>query len=232
MADPMRESRIGHPGPPEIKSLPQLLTLVGSETLTCEAHLVSPLRNPINVLGAIRCLPLAWLLCLAPLPLLDPLFFAFCRFAFGGAGPFGASLTLGIAALLRPLGRAASLTSVGFFGIAPALQIAALLRALLAHSTLSPLLCCTGPGVRLRLTPPFKTAWAFPRSIRAIDTGAFPSRRGHIHLALRRSAGAGATHAGTTAGRSSASPLTIAWALRRNDAAVEGEDTACKGWDE
>jgi len=213
MADPMRESRIGHPGPPEIKSLPQLLTLVGSETLTCEAHLVSPLRNPINVLGAIRCLPLAWLLCLAPLPLLDPLFFAFCRFAFGGAGPFGASLT-----------------SVGFFGIAPALHIAALLRALLAHSTLSPLLCRTGPGLRLRLAPPFKAAWVFPRSIGAVDTGAFPSRRGHVHLALRR--GAGATHAGTTAGRSSASPLTIAWALRRNDAAVEGEDTACKGWDE
>ncbi|MGE3702236.1 MAG: hypothetical protein AB7G08_26195, partial [Hyphomicrobiaceae bacterium] len=223
MADPMREARIGHPGPPEIKGLPQLLALVGSEALSRKAHLVSPLCNSINVLGAIRCLPLARLLNLASLPFLGLLFFAPRAFALGGARPFGISLallTLGISTLLRPLGRAASLTSVGSFGIAPALHIAALLRALLAHSALSPLLCRTGPGLRLRLAPPFNAAWAFPRSIRAVDTGAFPSRRGHILLALRRSAGAGATHAGTTARRSSASPLTIAWTLCGDDTPV------------
>ena len=142
MADAMREPRIGHPRPPEIKRLPQLLTLVGSEALTSKTHLVSPLCNPINVFWAIRCLPLARLLCLAP-AFLGLLSFACYTFALGGANPLVISQTLGIAELLRPLGRRASLTLAGSlltfggsFGIASALDIATLLCALLANCTI------------------------------------------------------------------------------------------------
>ena len=96
MADVMRKPRLGHPGPLVIKALPQLLTLVRPEALTSKTHLVSPLGNPINVLRAIRCLPLAWLLCLAPLALLGLL--AFARPLSGAT--LCILLTFGIAALL------------------------------------------------------------------------------------------------------------------------------------
>jgi hypothetical protein len=216
---------MGHPRPPEIKRLLQLLTFVGSETLTSKTHLVSPLCNPINVLWAIRCLPLARLLCPAP-PFLGLLSFARYTFALGGASPLNISLTLGIAALLRTLGRLG-----GSFGIASALDIATLLCPLRANCTIPFRRART--RLRLCLPPPFNAAWAFRRSGRAIETGTFWDRTRSIHLALRRSAstGAGTTHTGLpTTLRSTPSPLTTAWALRRSHAPVENKDNACESW--